>query len=152
MRLRYAGPPHRYAPEEIRYAGLGFRYAAERLCYATAGLRYATGRFRYAAGRLRYAGMGFRYAARQSRLKFARPRADGMGMLLPAQPMSNTERQRRFRQSHPGYYARLNARRRAASRPAPVEVIAMAQAAAAAMAMPAVGRDERPAVGEDSVR
>ena len=42
----------------------------------------------------------------------------GFGLKFPSaprrQPMSNTERQRRFRERHPGYYARLKATRRAA--------------------------------------
>jgi len=37
----------------------------------------------------------------------------GRGMLRPAPPMSNTERQRRFRERNPGYYQRLHAKRRA---------------------------------------
>lgn len=34
-------------------------------------------------------------------------------MIRPARPMSNRERQRRFRERHPGYYQRLRARERA---------------------------------------
>ena len=34
-------------------------------------------------------------------------------MLKRPGPMSNTERQRRFRESHPGYYGRLHRKRRA---------------------------------------
>jgi hypothetical protein len=32
--------------------------------------------------------------------------ADAIGMLLPVQPVSNAERQRKFRESHPGYFAK----------------------------------------------
>lgn len=41
--------------------------------------------------------------------------------------MSNTERQRQFRERNPGYYGRLHARRRAASRPRQAQLIAAAQ-------------------------
>src|SRR5688500_4720459 len=34
-------------------------------------------------------------------------------MLIPVPPMSNTERQRQFRERNPGYYQRWHARRRA---------------------------------------
>ena len=34
-------------------------------------------------------------------------------MLRPSAPMSNIERQRRFRERHPGYYGRLHRKRRA---------------------------------------
>jgi hypothetical protein len=39
--------------------------------------------------------------------------ADSIGMLLPVQPVSNAERQRKFRESHPGYFAkyRVNTKR-----------------------------------------
>lgn len=37
----------------------------------------------------------------------------GFGRLRPAPAMSNTERQRRFRERNPGYYQRLHAKRRA---------------------------------------
>jgi hypothetical protein len=35
-------------------------------------------------------------------------------MLIHPPPMSNNERQRRFREGNPGYYARLHARKRSA--------------------------------------
>jgi hypothetical protein len=52
-------------------------------------------------------------------------------MLIPAPPMSNTERQRQFRERNPGYYGRLHARRRAGENVAAAQL----QAAAQAMAM-----------------
>ena len=48
--------------------------------------------------------------------------------------MSNTERQRRFRERHPGYYARLHGRKRASEKAELARHIAAIQAAAAAAA------------------
>ena len=50
--------------------------------------------------------------------------------------MSNAERQRRFRKRHPGYYARLHGRKRAAAKAAVARHIAAAQAATVAAATP----------------
>jgi hypothetical protein len=48
-------------------------------------------------------------------LKPTRRRSDdGYAMLIHPGPMSNTERQRRFRERHPGYYGRLRRRRKLA--------------------------------------
>src|SRR5687768_14335559 len=47
-------------------------------------------------------------------------------------PVSNTERQRQFRERNPGYYARIQAKKRAASK-AHVAAIRAAERAAAAM-------------------
>lgn len=63
-------------------------------------------------------------------MKLAGPPADITGMMRPTPPMSNVERQRLFRLRHPGYYARVNARRRAASRPAVAPPVAVEQAPA----------------------
>jgi hypothetical protein len=49
-------------------------------------------------------------------------------MLLFPAPMSNTERQRRFRERNPGYYGRLHARKRARSK---ADVLEMQRVAAA---------------------
>src|SRR5687768_6859203 len=64
-------------------------------------------------------------------------------MLKPVGPMSNTERQRKFRQSHPGYFRKYYAPKRAARKRADREIRAMllaqakAEAEAAAAASPA---------------
>ena len=55
-------------------------------------------------------------------MKAAGARADEPGMDLTAilgrtpGPMSNAERQRRFRERNPGYYARIQARKRASAK------------------------------------
>ena len=56
-------------------------------------------------------------------------------MLKPTPPMSNSQRQRLFRERHPGYYQRLHARRRA-------EVAALQAARMAVAATPAPARSE----------
>ena len=64
--------------------------------------------------------MGKQFAVMQDlKIKSASELADTIGMLFqlktlakPA-PLSNNERQRRFRKRNPGYYARLQAKRRA---------------------------------------
>ena len=48
-------------------------------------------------------------------------------MLRPVPPMSNTERQRRFRERNPGYYQRLHARARARVKEAIAQKAAIAQ-------------------------
>jgi hypothetical protein len=54
-----------------------------------------------------------RWRIRNDRVKFAPSRADAKErMLLPAPPMSNAERQRRFQDAHPGYDRRRKARQR----------------------------------------
>ena len=53
-------------------------------------------------------------------------------MLRPEPPMSNAERQRLFRERHPGYYAKLHARRRAGHK----ALIAAARAQLAASSQP----------------
>jgi hypothetical protein len=58
-------------------------------------------------------------------------------MLLPAPPMSNTERQRQFRLRNPGYYNKYNARRSAIYKGAKARIEAMAAADAAAAPAPA---------------
>ena len=55
--------------------------------------------------------------------------------------MSNAERQRRFRENHPGYYARLQAQRRAPLKAARAKVMAMLAEAHAAEAAKAVKRE-----------
>ena len=47
-------------------------------------------------------------------MKCVRLWADAMSMLKRSPPMSNVERQRRFRERNPGYYGRFHARQRAA--------------------------------------
>jgi hypothetical protein len=51
-------------------------------------------------------------------------------MLKPTPPMSNYQRQKNFRLSHPGYYGRLHARQRAGAKAAVEAMKAQAQAAA----------------------
>ena len=63
-------------------------------------------------------GRGFRYAGRAvDGLKWRREAADEIVMrfchLKRPAPMSNTERQRRFRERNPGYYGRLHRQRNA---------------------------------------
>jgi hypothetical protein len=54
---------------------------------------------------------------RNNRVKFARARADAkVRMLKKSGPMSNGERQRRFRASHPGYNRKYNGHPTAAQR------------------------------------
>jgi hypothetical protein len=130
-RVRYAAPPRRYAPVPVRYATSNLRYAADPSRDARRPSRYATDTSRYAAARSRYAVARLRYAAERVPIKFPHSRADLTGMLSNAPPMSNADRQRLFRERHPGYYARLHSRRRAAGRPAPVDLTAIAQAPAA---------------------
>jgi hypothetical protein len=50
-------------------------------------------------------------------------------------PMSNTDRQRRFRAEHPGYYQRLHARQRAECK---ARLAARAEAARAAVSIPSL--------------
>src|SRR4051794_23059305 len=52
-------------------------------------------------------------------------------MLRPVPPMSNSERQRKFRASHPGYFNKYNGRRRTIAKNAKARVIAMLRAQAA---------------------
>jgi hypothetical protein len=51
-------------------------------------------------------------------------------MLKAVGPMSNTERQRKFRERNPGYYGRLHARKRAGVKAAPAAKKVMAVATA----------------------
>jgi hypothetical protein len=51
-------------------------------------------------------------------------------MLLPFRPMSNNERQRRFRERNPGYYGRLHARGRAGAKAGAAQLLAAAKAMA----------------------
>ncbi len=79
-------------------------------------------------------------------IKFTSPRADGDQRVQPDAvfyargyfpPMSNTERQRRFRRDHPGYYQRLHAKRRAQERAA-LAAMASATETMAEKALPAM--------------
>jgi hypothetical protein len=56
--------------------------------------------------------------------------------------MTNAQRQRRFRERHPGYYGRLHARRRAGGKAAVERYRVAMQAAAAAAAQAAPARRE----------
>lgn len=132
--FRYAGAPPRYAAGPCRYAAPTFRYAAAGVRYAATRLRYAGPAFRYAAAPPRYARARFRYAAAGLGVKDAGWAADITGMMRPLPPTSNVERQRLFRLRHPGYYARVNARRRAGHKAA----VQLSLAAARALA---VGRE-----------
>ena len=66
-------------------------------------------------------------------------------MLIIPPPMSNAERQRRFRERNPGYYARIQARKRASAKRGAALILAKVRAelaaketaAKAAAAMPA---------------
>src|SRR5687767_10347705 len=51
-------------------------------------------------------------------------------MLTPVPTMSNAERQRKFRESHPGYFRKYHARKRAMAKAVRARMLAEAQAAA----------------------
>jgi hypothetical protein len=51
--------------------------------------------------------------------------------IVPTPPMSNTERQRQFRERNPGYYARIKARERAAAKAGILKALAARAAASA---------------------
>jgi hypothetical protein len=51
-------------------------------------------------------------------------------MMTPSPAMSNTERQRKFREANPGYYARIQARYRAAAKADSAKYIAALATAA----------------------
>lgn len=66
---------------------------------------------------------------------------DGFTGVRPCPPMSNTERQRRFRERNPGYYGRLHRKRNAeaaarAAQTAPPEAAASVAALPVAMLTP----------------
>lgn len=141
--VRYAGECLRYAEARVRYADGSLRYAAMAFRYADGPIRYAGARVRYGDERLRYASRRFRYAKSvRSGLKGLRESADESVMQLnhvrPAPPVSNTERQRRFRQRNPGYYGRLHRARKAEAEQCRVARLALAaqQAVSVADAVP----------------
>jgi hypothetical protein len=100
-------------------------------------LRYRTTEFRYATPRFRYATVPFRYAnparAAGTAAQVTARRADGHErMLIYLGPMSNAERQRKFREANPGYFRKYHARRKAIRKHAAQRIAAEAAATAAA--------------------
>ena len=123
------------------------RYAASLFVMPASTLRYANAKFRDAAPHARgravvaasfYRPRPRRPHSRNDRVKSARARADAQDMPMPMfqprgmhPPMSNTERQRQFRERNPGYYGRLHRKRKA-------ELEAMARATVEARVAAAV--------------
>src|SRR5687768_6139066 len=128
--FRYDSPRFRYDIATFRYDSSMFRYDDVSFRYDKPRFRYDAATFRYAGGRMPAAGRVFiAHACAAGRsggsaIQFVRLRADGRGYAAHATfqprgshpPVSNTERKRQFRERNPGYYARIQAKKRAASK------------------------------------